>query len=132
MTEMVKVTKQAIHNWMGKKKLNHPYSWFHPYVTSPTIGRLNELAQRRPEKYQAYRKLIESMLNLAREKGNFMTFTLHVPSVNVLIAVDIESLMAKESARRDIVEKCYKPTKRTIDLRPLESVQIRYLPDLKY
>jgi hypothetical protein len=126
-----KITKRSVFAMMKERNIFHTYQRITPYWLSPTINRLNWLAKKNPKKFDSYIRLVDSFLNLAKKQALELKLTLYFPSRNELEAIDIESLINDEEAHKEIVERCYWPTYRKIDLRPLVFISKKYLPKIK-
>jgi len=121
-------TRSSVAKMLSNRHLTHPYSRIFSYLTSPTIGRLTDMATDHPEKYKQYIQLIDLLLNI--KKGSSTIMVLHLPPVDAMIAVDLETLLMREDIRRLIVLRCYHPEDRVIDLRPLVTIERRHRPDI--
>lgn len=133
MNSNILLTRKEIYGLLRERRLNHPYTSIMPRWLSPTIGRLQKLAKLDQEKYQSYMRLIDSMLAIAKkEKVGVRTLILHLPSLNALLSIDLDTLLQDQAAREEIVFRCYTPTKGMIDLRHLEHIikDPRFAPQL--
>lgn len=113
------ITATAVYKSLSQRKISYPYAWFCNHRISPTIRALKNLANMDPVKYQAYKGLIDFMIDIAKGEKVGVELTLHIPSLTALRAIDIEGLMQNAKARSAILKRCYNPTKGEIDLRPL-------------
>jgi hypothetical protein len=123
--------RRSINTRLDKLDLAHPRPKIWPYWLSPTIGRLGAIKKSHPKKYEAYIQLIESLITIARNSKDFRMYTLHLPSVEALKGIPIETLMQNPEARTEIDRQCYKFEQKSIDLRKLITVTRQFLSIVK-
>jgi len=131
MTQAATPTRHDVNKQLVDRRLFYPYKKIWPYWASPTVARFKALAVKDPEKYKSYIRVIDSMLDLAKNKNVKMKLVLHLPSEDALMAIDIESLLQNPEARKEIVSGCYRPEEGKIDLRYLLVVSRRHRPDIR-
>lgn len=130
--QVVPTTRSSIRAAMRNQRLTYPYSGYLPYWLSPTMGRLKGLALKSPEKYKAYAELVKFFIEMAQRQKVNLELELYAPSETALLAIDIGFLVESledsgdERIRKEIVSRCYFPTQRMIDLRPLEVINRKY------
>ncbi|MEA3493650.1 MAG: hypothetical protein U9R38_04625 [Candidatus Margulisiibacteriota bacterium] len=125
------ITATTIHRALAKRKMSYPYSCLLNHRLSPTIRALKKLANIDPVRYTAYQEMIDFLVNIAKSQKVKVKLTLHIPGLAALRVIDVERLMEDSDARRDIVKRCYLPTKGIIDLRPLIFINKLYTPGIK-
>jgi len=130
MVKMNLVTRSTINQMLRNKRLNFPWKGVLSHHSSPTVGRLKKLAAARPNKFSAYMSLLDSLVELGKEQDVGPDLVLFLPSERALLNIDIERLLRSETARQEIVRKCYRPAEGRIDLRPLVSINRMHFPDI--
>ncbi|HTY12965.1 MAG TPA: hypothetical protein VMD02_02125 [Candidatus Omnitrophota bacterium] len=131
MINLPAFTRKAVSGLLADKGVSYPYRTVWPYYMSPTIARFRALGELSPAKFSAYVKLIDGMLEIGKRQRLDIKLTLFLPSKRELMAIDIESLLNNDEARREIVKRCYWPDRGHIDLRPLVTISRKYFPDIQ-
>jgi hypothetical protein len=124
-------SRKAVSGILTDRGLSYPYPSIWPYYLSPTISRFKDLALESPLKFSAYVKLIDGMLDIGKKQNLEIRFTLFLPTKRELLAIDIESLLKNDEARKEMVKRCYWPDKAKIDLRPLVNINRAYFPEIQ-